>query len=90
MAESFFVDKAFISSDGVAPGIGMTCYRSEKCSLSQVLISHANQSYALLDHSKLGVKANYKMAAMGAFSHVICDAEVPGEWELDEGVWVKC
>ncbi|UOQ94868.1 DeoR/GlpR family DNA-binding transcription regulator [Halobacillus shinanisalinarum] len=89
MAKTFFVDKAFISVDGVDPNIGLTSYQSEKCSLSQIFISHTRQAYALVDHSKLGVKANFKMESMEAFSHVICDVEAPSSWKLTGTEWVQ-
>ncbi|EQB35341.1 MULTISPECIES: DeoR/GlpR family DNA-binding transcription regulator [Virgibacillus] len=90
MAQSFFPDKAFISLDGIEPKIGMTGYHSEKCSLSELFIYQAKQVYALADHSKLGVTANYKIESLTAFDHVICNADAPANWDIKGLDWITC
>ncbi|MFC0274569.1 DeoR/GlpR family DNA-binding transcription regulator [Metabacillus herbersteinensis] len=92
MAEEFFVDKAFISVDGILPEEGITCFDLEKSQLSKILIKNATEVFVLADHFKLGVKANFKMASLSNINKVLTDVNFPEEWDLTTTSceWVIC
>lgn len=90
MAKEFYVDKAYISIDGIHPESGITSYDLEKCMLSKTFIKNADKSFVLVDHSKLGVKANYKIETLNQIDCILSDVSIPQEWGELEGRWVKC
>jgi DeoR/GlpR family transcriptional regulator of sugar metabolism len=90
MAKEFYANKAFISVDGIHPESGMTSYDLEKCMLSKIFIKHAEKTFILADHSKVGVKANYKIDSLKKIDHIICDGTVPEGWSEVEEKWIDC
>ncbi|MBD1382163.1 DeoR/GlpR family DNA-binding transcription regulator [Metabacillus arenae] len=92
MAKEFFIDKAFISIDGLLPDDGLTCYDLEKSSMAKILIKNSTEAFVLTDHSKLGVKANFKMASLSTINKVLSDVPVPEDWELSslKCEWITC
>lgn len=92
MMGSFYVDKAFISVDGISPMHGLTSLDAERGTLSIRMKEQAKRTFVLTDHSKFEVRGMYKMADLDASLTVVSDREAPGNWraELDaRGVeWV--
>lgn len=81
MAKEFFPDKLFLSADGLIPGKGITSYDLEKTLLSRIYLENATESYLLLDHSKIGVKANYRIANVSEADYIVSDVQMPREWK---------
>jgi DeoR family transcriptional regulator, fructose operon transcriptional repressor len=90
MAKEFYVNKAFISIDGIHPESGITSYDLEKCMLSKTLIKNADKTFVLVDHSKLGVKANYKIEALKRIDFILSDVSIPEGWGELEEKWIEC
>lgn len=90
MAKEFYVDKAFIAIDGIHPQLGMTSFDLEKCLLTKIFIENANESFVLVDHSKLGVRANYKIESIDRVDYILSDIAKPDDWGILDVQWVEC
>ncbi|MEK3889923.1 DeoR/GlpR family DNA-binding transcription regulator [Bacillus sp. FSL K6-3431] len=92
MAQEFFADKAFIAIDGLDPSRGITSYDIEKSMMTKIYMEQASEIYALADHSKIGKKANYKMAELKAVDKVLSDSDIPDDWTISNDIceWIKC
>ena len=87
--ERFYFNKAFISADGFTVSNGATCYGPEKGILSRKMMAHAEKSFLLVDHSKIGVRSSYRIAPLNEFHKIICDGAVPPDWKeaIAPGIW---
>ncbi|KAB7709198.1 DUF977 family protein [Bacillus aerolatus] len=90
MAKEFYVNKAFIAIDGIHPESGITSFDLEKCLLSKIYINNANETFVLADHSKLGVKANYKIESLKRITCLVSDVPMPKDWEVRDVSWIDC
>lgn len=81
MLDNIYVDKYFISADGLAKDFGITGYDYSKGMVTKKLIEHSGTSILLIDHSKVGKRTNYKMADFRDIHMVICDKPYPEDWE---------
>lgn len=86
MMQNFFVDKAFISIDGILAHKGITSYDADKAMLGRRFIEHSQEIIVLTDHSKIGISTFYKVADLKEIDSVISDVPAPKEWrhELDQ------
>jgi DeoR family fructose operon transcriptional repressor len=83
MMKEFFVDKAFLSVDGLLIHKGITCYDPERAVLAKRFIENANESIILADHSKIGTSTLCKVAELKEIDIVISDVMAPEEWNRD-------
>ena len=83
MMKSFYVDKAFLSMDGLLLHKGLTCYDPERAELAKRFIENANESIVLADHSKIGISTLCKVADLKEVDIVISDTPAPEEWDTD-------
>lgn len=93
MAKEFFPDKVFLSADGLIPDKGVMSYNLDKKMLSQIYLENATKSFLLLDHSKLGTKASYRMANISDLDYILSDVPIPAEWNregMNENKWIHC
>lgn len=90
MAKEFYANKAFISVDGIHLESGITSYDLEKCMLSKIFIKNADKTFVLVDHSKLGVKANYKIESLKRIDCILSDASMQEGWNELEEKWIEC
>ena len=81
MLENFYVDKAFISIDGITMDHGITSLDAAKATLSSRIIAMAKNSYVLTDHSKIGVRNYYKISDLKEIDYIICDKQPPADWQ---------
>ncbi|MGM7720029.1 DeoR/GlpR family DNA-binding transcription regulator [Metabacillus sp. Hm71] len=93
MAKEFFPDKVFLSADGLLPNKGVMSYNMEKTMLSQIYLENATKSFLLIDHSKLNVKASYRLAGINEIDYILSDVPMPEAWSK-EGIsvnkWIFC
>ncbi|AZU62807.1 DeoR/GlpR family DNA-binding transcription regulator [Neobacillus mesonae] len=81
MLDNIYVDKYFISADGLSKDDGITGYDYSKGMVTKKLIEHSNKTILLIDHSKVGKRTNFKMADLKDISMIICDQPHPEDWE---------
>ncbi|MEC2549696.1 DeoR/GlpR family DNA-binding transcription regulator, partial [Bacillus cereus] len=79
--QQFHFHKAFVSIDGLLPSFGVSSFELEKAKLSEAMMKLAEKTYILCDHTKVGVKGNYRIAAISRIQHVICDKKMPYSFE---------
>lgn len=91
MLNNIFVDKSFLSTDGISLERGMTCYDPYKGAITKKLIDHSSQSILLADQSKLGNNKHFKIADLHELSMIISNDDCPKEWrktlEANEVSW---
>lgn len=80
MMKDFFVDKAFLSVDGLLVHKGLTCYDPERAILARRFIENANESIVMADHSKIGISTLCKVAELREIDIVISDSTPPDDW----------
>ncbi|UOY91904.1 DeoR/GlpR family DNA-binding transcription regulator [Ectobacillus sp. JY-23] len=94
MISQFHFDKAFISVDAVLPSFGISSVELEKAKLSEVMIKQAKQVFVLADHSKMGLKGNYRITSLQKVDVLISDKDIPKNWHADleraEVQWITC
>lgn len=86
MLNNIYVDKFFISADGLSKNAGVTSYDISKGMVTKKLIEHANKKILLIDHTKINKRTHYKMAGLEEINMVISDEIYPDNWKsiLDE------
>lgn len=81
MLDNLYVDKYFISADGVSLKEGITGYDYSKGMVTKKLMQHADKSILLIDSTKINKRTHYKMADLADINMVISDKDYPAEWE---------
>ncbi|WP_144548584.1 DeoR/GlpR family DNA-binding transcription regulator [Bacillus sp. X1(2014)] len=81
MLDNIYVDKYFISADGLSKDYGITGYDYSKGQVTKKLIEHSGKSILLIDYSKVGKRTNYKMADFKDIHMVVSDKPHPEDWE---------
>jgi len=89
MAKEFYIDKAFIALDGLHPETGITSYDLHKSLLSKILIHNASETFALVDHSKLGVKASFQIELFNRIDYIISDVPLPENMDFTKTKWIQ-
>ncbi|MFD0768721.1 DeoR/GlpR family DNA-binding transcription regulator [Bacillus sp. CGMCC 1.60114] len=79
--QQFHFDKAFISIDGLLPNFGVSGFELEKAKLSESMIRQAKETFILCDHTKLGVRGNYRISGFLDIHHIVCDKSMPHSFE---------
>lgn len=91
MLNTIFLDKSFLSTDGISLERGMTCYDPYKGSITKKLMEHSSQSILLVDHSKLDTNKHFKIADLKELNMIISNHECPKEWrkslDANEVLW---
>jgi DeoR family fructose operon transcriptional repressor len=80
MMQSFFVDKSFISIDGILAHQGISSYDAEKAMLAKRFIENSKENIVLTDHSKIGISTFYKVADLREVDIVVSDMAAPKDW----------
>ncbi|MFM9280984.1 DeoR/GlpR family DNA-binding transcription regulator [Paenibacillus jiagnxiensis] len=80
MAENFRVDKAFISVDGFIVDGGITGFDIERGYLIRKIVSLAQLTVIMTDHTKFGGIHPYKVIGLEDIDIIISDVETPSQW----------
>ncbi|SFJ68431.1 transcriptional regulator, DeoR family [Paenibacillus sp. UNC496MF] len=84
IAEKFmndiFVNKAFISIDGMMPEQGITSYDADRAILARKFMANSKQSIVLADSTKLDNGTMYKISDLAGIDTIICEAPHPESW----------
>lgn len=97
IAEQFlndiYVDKVFVSPTGFSIESGFTSCNSYEAALCRKLMEKSQETYMLLDHSKMGVNNFYRISPLNSDISIISDIDIPCEWEKDLKIfgcsWLK-
>ncbi len=63
----------FIGSDGIDPAWGITCYSPDEASLNETMVRHAKRKIAVVDHSKFGIVAGWRICQIPDIDMLITD-----------------
>ncbi|WP_308636896.1 DeoR/GlpR family DNA-binding transcription regulator [Paenibacillus silvisoli] len=77
----YYIDKAFVSVDGLHPEAGLTSLDDGKSSVSRKAIAQAGSAIVMADATKLGHRFPYKIGGLADVTHIVCDRPPMTEWE---------
>ncbi len=69
----------FIGADGVEPKHGVSCFSPDESQLNSTMVKHAQRKIAVLDHSKFGVVAGWKICATSDLDVLVTDSGATDE-----------
>jgi len=69
----------FIGADGIDPKWGVSCYIPEEAELNSAMVKHAQRRIAVLDHSKFGVIAGWRICPTSDLHFLITDSGATDE-----------
>jgi DeoR/GlpR family transcriptional regulator of sugar metabolism len=64
----------FIGADGIDPKAGVSCYTSDEAQLNSAMVKHAQRKIAVVDHSKFGVIAGWRICATSDLDILVTDS----------------
>ncbi|WP_019242523.1 MULTISPECIES: DeoR/GlpR family DNA-binding transcription regulator [Bacillus] len=80
MLDDYYVDKYFITVDGISVERGITSFDSSKGIFTRKMMKHANQTIILADHTKIGQDTHYRICNLDEVDTIICDQSFPENW----------
>lgn len=69
----------FIGADGIDAPWGMTCFSPDEAALNGTMVKHAQRKIAVVDHSKFGVVAGWRICQSGEVDILITDTDATDE-----------
>lgn len=69
----------FIGADGIDPKWGVSCYISDEAQLNSSMVKHAQRKIAVVDHSKFGVVAGWRICPTSDLDILITDSGATDE-----------
>jgi DeoR/GlpR family transcriptional regulator of sugar metabolism len=69
----------FIGADGVDPKQGITCFSPDESQLNSTMVKHAQRKIAVVDHSKFGVVAGWRICPTSELDMLITDSGATDE-----------
>lgn len=63
----------FIGADGIDPKSGVSCYIPEEAQLNSTMVKHAQRKIAVVDHSKFGVVAGWRICPTSELNILVTD-----------------
>jgi len=69
----------FIGADGIDPQWGVSCYIPEEAELNSTMVKHAQRKIAVVDHSKFGVIAGWRICPTSSLDILITDSGATDE-----------
>jgi len=73
------VRTVFIGADGVDPKWGLSCYNPDEAQLNSAMVRHAQRKIAVVDHSKFGVVAGWRICPTSDLDILITDSGATDE-----------
>jgi DeoR/GlpR family transcriptional regulator of sugar metabolism len=79
--ERLNITKFFLSSVGLDPQRGLSEIDDAQARVKRLMMDLAEQTFLLLDHTKLGVRATVALATLDEIDRVIVDSATPADWQ---------
>lgn len=76
---NLLIHTLFIGADGIDPKSGVSCYNPDEAQLNSTMVKHAQRRIAVVDHSKFGVVAGWRICATSELSVLITDSGATDE-----------
>ncbi len=72
--ENMLIHTLFIGADGMDAEWGASCYSADEAELNGTMVKHARRHIAVVDHTKLGVVANWRICEARALQTLVTDS----------------
>lgn len=77
--DQLVVNVLFIGADGIDAAWGTTCFNTDEAALNGTMVKHAQRKVAVVDHSKFGVVAGWRICQAGDLNVLITDTGASDE-----------
>ncbi len=77
--ENMLIHTMFIGADGIDAQWGLSCFSSDEAELNSTMAAHARQHIAVVDHTKFGVVANWRICQTPMIQKLITDSGATDE-----------
>lgn len=77
--DQVIINSLFIGADGIDPVWGITCFSPDEASLNGTMVKHAQRKIAVVDHSKFGAVAGWRICQVQDINVLITDVETTDE-----------
>jgi DeoR family transcriptional regulator of aga operon len=74
---NYFVDILFIGADGVSSNFGVSTAMEENSQLLRKMSQNASKTILLVDSTKIGIKALFKILSLNELSTIVSDSNCP-------------
>jgi DeoR family transcriptional regulator of aga operon len=71
--ENMLIHTLFIGADGIDSQWGVSAYSSDEAELNGTMVKHARRNIAVVDHTKFGIMANWRICETGLLHTLITD-----------------
>ena len=71
--ENMLIHTMFIGADGIDAQSGLSCFSSDEAELNATMLRHARRHVAVVDHTKFGAIANWRICEPSAIQKLITD-----------------
>lgn len=69
----------FVGADGIDAKSGVSCFDPEEAQLNSMMVKHAQKKIAVVDHSKFGIVAGWKICSTDELDVLVTDSAVTDE-----------
>jgi DeoR/GlpR family transcriptional regulator of sugar metabolism len=69
----------FIGADGIDAKSGVSCYDPEEAQVNAAMVKHARKKIAVVDHSKFGIVAGWRICSTDELDVLVTDSGAPDE-----------
>lgn len=77
--ENMLIQTVFIGADGIDAQWGLSCFNSDEAELNGTMVRHARRHIAVVDHTKFGVVANFRICETNVLKTLITDTGATNE-----------
>lgn len=78
--EALWFDQLFLGASAVLPDGGIATPDSDEASLNAAMIRHSTMQFLLMDSSKFGQHATFRVGKLEDVSHVVTDSGLAEDW----------
>lgn len=77
--ENMLIHTMFVGADGIDAQWGLSCFSSDEAELNGTMVRHARRHVAVVDHTKFGVIANWRICETPVIQKLITDTGATDE-----------
>ncbi|MGB6131966.1 MAG: DeoR/GlpR family DNA-binding transcription regulator [Acidobacteriaceae bacterium] len=77
--DNMLIHTMFIGADGIDAQWGLSCFSSDEAELNGTMVRHARRHVAVVDHTKFGVIANWRICETPVLQKLITDTDATDE-----------
>ena len=77
--ENMLIHTLFLGADGLDAKWGPSCFSADEAELNGTMVKHARRHVAVVDHTKFGVVANWRICEAGELQTIVTDTGATDE-----------